>query len=183
MPTRTREQNVTADIEIKHATTRDLESLRQLYLDAFPDEELYPLVTDLLGGTAPVLSLLAVTGGKPVGHVVFTHCSVEPGSVAVALLGPLCVMPGHQKGGIGSALVHAGLDHLKTTMAQVMVLGDPNYYGRFGFEPDHLVEPPCPIPVEWKSAWQSVRFDDDTAPVSGRLVVPGAWNDPALWSD
>jgi len=175
---------VTSDIEIRNAAgARDLENLRQLYLDAFPDEDLSPLVSELLGGTAPVLSLVATFGGEAVGHVVFTNCTVEPGGNPIALLGPLCVTPEHQKGGIGSKLVRTGFDHLKATVAQVMVLGDPQYYGRFGFKADRLVEPPCPIPAEWRDAWQSVQLDDRSATASGRLIVPDAWNDPALWSD
>lgn len=183
LPQERREQDVTPDIEIKHAQTLKPEMLRQLYLDAFPDEDLFPLVSDLLGGTAPVLSLVAYSGGTPVGHVIFTQCRVEPGAIDAALLGPLCVSPGCQRGGIGSALVRAGFDHLKATLSLVMVLGDPRYYGRFGFRPDRRVEAPCPIPAEWNDAWQSVQLEDGSAPVSGRLVVPDAWNNPALWSD
>nr|WP_319386973.1 N-acetyltransferase [uncultured Roseibium sp.] len=178
-----REQRVTPEIEIKYAEIGNLEALRQLYLDAFHDEDLYPLVSKLLGGPVPVTSLVADFGGTPVGHVIFTRCTVEPGGVAVALLGPLCVTPGRQKSGIGSALVRSGFDHLKAAVARVFVLGDPKYYARFGFKPDHLVETPCPIPAEWKDAWQSVRLDNGNTAMTGRLIVPDAWNDPSLWSD
>lgn len=171
------------DVEIKQAVTQDLDPLRQLYLDAFPDEDLFPLVSNLLGGSAPVLSLVAVSGNRTVGHVIFTPCKVEPGGIGVALLGPLCVTPGLQKAGIGSALVHAGFDRLRATFSQVFVLGDPQYYRRFRFKSDDLVETPCPIPSAWREAWQSVSLDDAAVAVSGRLIVPDAWNDPALWSD
>lgn len=173
---------MTSDIEIRTADARDLAALRELYASAFPDEDLFPLVSNLLGGTAPILSLVAMSGGRPVGHVIFTHCTVEPGAVTAALLGPLCVAPERQKGGVGSALVRAGFEDLKAQVSNVLVLGDPRYYGRFGFKPDHLVETPHPIPVAWKDVWQSVRLDDgnDTAP--GRLIVPDVWKDPSLWS-
>lgn len=174
---------MTPEIEFRCTEKRDLERLRQLYHDAFPDEDLFPLVSNLLGGTAPVTSLVAASGVTPVGHVIFTRCTVEPGGMAVALLGPLCVTPGLQKTGIGSALVRSGFDHLNAAVACVFVLGDPQYYARFGFKPDHLVETPCAIPTEWKDAWQSVRLDDSNTAMSGRLTVPEAWNDPSLWSD
>lgn len=173
---------MTSDIEIQTADAKDLAALQQLYVSAFPDEDLFPLVSNLLDGTAPTLSLMAMSGGGPVGHVIFTHCTVEPGAVAAALLGPLCVMPARQKGGIGSALVRAGFEDLKAQVSKIMVLGDPGYYGRFGFKPDRLVETPCPIPVEWKDAWQSVRLDDGSETGPGRLTVPDAWKDPSLWS-
>ncbi|WP_422039099.1 GNAT family N-acetyltransferase [Roseibium sp.] len=174
---------MTPEIEFRCTETRDLEPLRQLYVDAFPDEDLFPLVSSLLGGTAPVTSLVAVSGGALAGHVIFTRCTVEPGDFGVALLGPLCVTPELQQSGIGSALVRSGFDHLKTAVGCVFVLGDPKYYARFGFKPDHLVETPCPIPSEWKDAWQSVRLDDGSTVITGRLIVPDAWNDPSLWSD
>lgn len=174
---------MTQEIDIHSAGIRDLGSLRQLYIDAFPDEDLFPLVTRLIMGTVPVQSLMATCGGKPVGHVIFTPCTVDPGGIAASLLGPLCVSTGLQKRGIGSALVRSGLDQLRATVSQVLVLGDPRYYARFGFKPDHLVESPCPIPLEWKGAWQSVQLDGGAASSSGRLIVPEAWSDPALWSD
>lgn len=47
---------------------------------------------------------------------------------------PSC--PGHHGQGIGTALVEAGLDYLRTLGAPwCVVLGDPEYYGRFGFVP------------------------------------------------
>jgi len=170
-------------LELRTTTLGDLDDLQRLYREAFPDEDLFPLVNDLLSGTAPLISFVAITNGRVSGHVIFTFCSIEPGNVAAALLGPLCATPDLQKTGIGSALVRAGFDQLASrNLAQVMVLGDPGYYGRFGFKPDHAVATPCPIPDEWKDAWQSIRLDGADRTASGKLVVPDAWLDPALWS-
>lgn len=169
------------DIEIRPTTPEDLGDLEALYGAAFPDEDLFPLVTELLGGGDRLLSLAATLDQKLIGHVIFTYCSVKPGGHVVALLGPLCAAPANQKQGVGSKLVRRGFEQLDA--AQVMVLGDPAYYGRFGFKADGLVETPCPIPSEWKEAWQSVRLSGDMdEKLAGVLVVPKAWNDPALWS-
>jgi putative acetyltransferase len=56
--------------------------------------------------------------------------------VRVQVLSPLGVVPEHQRTGVGSDLVRAGL----ATMAQqgvpvVFLEGDPGYYSRFGFMP------------------------------------------------
>ncbi len=51
-------------------------------------------------------------------------------------LGPMAVMPDHQRQGIGSALVRAGIEHCKQLGCDaVVVLGHPEYYPRFGFTP------------------------------------------------
>lgn len=51
-------------------------------------------------------------------------------------LGPMAVAPGHQRKGIGSALVRAGMEMCKQLgFGAVVVLGHPEYYPRFGFLP------------------------------------------------
>ncbi|WP_326597960.1 GNAT family N-acetyltransferase [Streptomyces sp. NBC_01803] len=83
-------------------------------------------------GWLPALSLVAVAGEDVVGHVVCTRGHV--GERAAVGLGPLSVRPGHQRRGVGLALVHAVLgaaDALGEPF--VALLGSPAYYGRFGF--------------------------------------------------
>jgi len=85
-------------------------------------------------GWVPELSLVAESAGIVVGHVVCTRGSLA-GAPALGL-GPLSVIPAHQGRGAGSALVHAVLgaaDALDWPL--VVLLGDPAYYGRFGFVP------------------------------------------------
>jgi putative acetyltransferase len=50
-------------------------------------------------------------------------------------LAPLAVQPEHQRQGIGSSLVERGIAPLRERSCPfVIVLGHPEYYGRFGFE-------------------------------------------------
>jgi putative acetyltransferase len=65
----------------------------------------------------------------------------------------------------------------------VLVLGDPDFYGRSGFIEEPRIETPYAIPSEWKPAWQSISFSDDANTVSGRLHVSKPWQKPALWSE
>jgi putative acetyltransferase len=73
-----------------------------------------------------------------VGHILFTPVVIESGQRRVAGMGlaPMAVLPGRQREGIGSQLVKRGLDILRERGCPfVVVLGHPEYYPRFGFEP------------------------------------------------
>ncbi len=168
---------------IRETGACDFPLIERLYPDAFPNEELRPLVRDLLQDTPNLLSLAAFVEPTLIGHIVFTPCGVTGGNGAVALLGPLAVATAWQKAGIGSALVRAGLDRLRPAQFdQVFVLGDPAYYGRFGFEAERSVAPPFPLPEEWREAWQSIALRRDAPKQRGTLSLPRAWNEPTLWA-
>lgn len=169
--------------EIRLSTPEDIEAVVAMYPLAFPEEDLVPLVRDLLGDPGVAMSLVATVDGEIVGHVAFTTCAVEGSNLAASLLAPLAVAPDRQRQGIGSALVHEGLARLgESNVDVVFVLGDPAYYGRLGFGQDSQVQPPYPLPAEWYVAWQSQYLDKATPAGSGKLAVPPQWLDPTLWA-
>jgi len=166
--------------EIRESAQEDVEQLRRLYSAAFPEEELFPLVEELLQDASAVLSLVATVGPAVVGHVIFTPCRLAGHTEKVALLGPLAVAPDRQRRGIGTALIRDGLDRLEHAGAsRVFVLGDPAYYGRHGFARDTRVAPPYPLPEEWRGGWQSISLSDTK--LEGTLEVPAPWRRKALW--
>ncbi|MDK3074760.1 N-acetyltransferase [Sedimentitalea sp. JM2-8] len=165
--------------DFRKGKSNDIEALERLYPAAFPDEDLLPLVRALTNAPG-VLSVVACDGTDLIGHAAFTRCSVA--GTPVALLGPVAVAPARQDKGLGGALIRQGLDDLgQAGVAQVMVLGDPAYYGRFGFRADAAVAAPYPLPEAWAAAWQSLHLGDGPA-AQGVLEVPDPWRDPALWS-
>nr|WP_202451516.1 N-acetyltransferase [Streptomyces sp. SID4948] len=85
------------------------------------------------GAWLPALSLVAIgPQGEIVGHVLCTRGHVD--AMPVLALGPLSVDPGHQRRGVGLALVHSVLGAADAAGEPlVCLLGDPDYYGRFGF--------------------------------------------------
>jgi len=169
------------ELGIRESVPSDAALIEKLYPDAFPDEDLLPLVRELLREETETLSLVAIVDQALVGHVLFTACSIAGSPGKVSLLGPLAVASDWQRQGIGGALIRKGLQILKNAGAvQVFVLGDPNYYKRAGFKPDANVMPPYALPSEWAEAWQSVSLDEGQPP-HGTLAVPQPWRQPALW--
>lgn len=98
-----------------------------------PEVELvHRLRTD--SGWMPTLSLVAEVLERVVGHVCLTRAGVGP--YPVLALGPIGVLPGQQRVGVGSGLMHAALgaaDALDEPL--VGLVGNLDYYPRFGFVP------------------------------------------------
>ncbi len=153
-----------------------------MYREVFPEEDLVPLVQELLAQEFGVLSLAAYHNTSIVGHILFTACAINGRREPVRLLGPMGVIPSLQKQGIGSLLIKEGLRRLSDDGVNVaLVLGDPNYYGRFGFNACDTIAPPYDLPAEWRSAWQVLTLHASEDAISGKLSVPSPWAVPALW--
>ncbi len=92
------------------------------------------IVDGLRDAGALTLSLVAVEGGALIGHVAFSPVRIGGEDVDWFGLGPVAVRPDRQGVGVGQSLVYAGLERLTARGAGgVVVLGEPDYYSRFGF--------------------------------------------------
>ena len=174
---------MSTEISIRETRPSDEAALAALYAAAFPEEDLLPLVTELLAMRSGVISLAAERAESLMGHVCFTECKV--GDALVALLGPLAVAPAYQRQGVGAALIAEGLKRSGSAgAASALVLGDPAYYSRFGFEPETGVNPPYPLPKAWAEAWRSLPLSPaEQVQVKGKLWVPEPWAKRSLWSE
>ncbi len=77
-----------------------------------------------------------VVGGEVIGHVLVTPVTLttERGEERLLGLGPVAVLPEHQGRGVATLLVETCLELLRDSdVAGVVVTGDPDYFGRFGF--------------------------------------------------
>ncbi|HYD24886.1 MAG TPA: N-acetyltransferase [Croceibacterium sp.] len=93
------------------------------------------------------VSLVVEAGGELVGHVAFSPVAIADGTEGWYGLGPVSVIPARQGRGIGTALVRQGLERLRRLGAGgCVVLGEPAYYGRFGFRHDPQLTYPGPPP-------------------------------------
>ena len=103
----------------------------------FSDQTEAKVIDALRAAGALTLSLVATRGGEIIGHVAFSPVKINAESGDWYGLGPVSVWPDHQRTGIGQALIREGLQRLRSLNAGgCVLLGDPAYYCRFGFEAD-----------------------------------------------
>jgi len=122
-------------IRILQESTQDLEEIHSINSKAFDSDIEANLVDKLRGVTKPYISLVAKEHGIVLGHVLFTPVFVGDFNINAMGLGPMAVTPERQGEGIGSSLTNEGLKACRTIDVNVVfVLGEPDYYARFGFE-------------------------------------------------
>ena len=114
------------EVEADHAAVARLHRL------AFGGDAEARLVDALRRSDTVAVSLVAQSDDAViVGHVLLSRLVSPPGALGLA---PLAVLPDRQRRGVGSALVRAALARAREGgWAAAFVLGDPAYYGRFGF--------------------------------------------------
>lgn len=121
---------------VRRELPQDRSAVSAVHVSAFGGEAEARLVDGLRddGDALPALSLVALVDGEVAGHVVCSRGRV--GGRPALGLGPLGVRNGDQRRGLGQALMHAVLAAADALdQPAVVLLGDPAYYGRFGFVP------------------------------------------------
>jgi putative acetyltransferase len=126
------------------------------------------------GDIVPACSIVAENTNELVGHVVCSRATVD--GYPLLGLGPLGVLPSEQRRGVGGALMHAVLAAADALdVLAVVVLGDPGFYRRFGFELAEPigVHPPQP---EWISHFQIRRLTAWTGAIGGTFRYATAFD-------
>ena len=157
----------TTDIHIRETTADDLGSILTIQEQAFGYDKEARLTAQLLEDptAAPRVSLLALSGDQPVGHILFTRAYFDrqQESPLMHILAPLAVIPAYQRQGIGEQLIEAGLDKLRQQGSRLaFVLGHKDYYPRYGFRPDAAAkgyDAPYPLPAEYADCWMVQPLD------------------------
>ncbi len=152
----------------------DAAGIDALLRAAFPGAAEADLVRRLRSDGDLALSLVAEEEGDIIGQVAFVPVALDPDpGYRVWGLAPLSVLPHRQGQGIGSALTEAGLDRAATEgIGLVLVLGDQNYYGRFGFD-TMLAEG---IDVAWAGPYFAGLTLIETGAPSGKATYPAAFS-------
>lgn len=178
-------------VHIRETADSDLQDILRIQRLAFGRDNEAALTNAILHDPSakPVLSLMALKGDYPVGHILFSTVRLtEPDSaLSIAILAPMAIAPEAQRQRIGGKLIEAGLRHLSETGVDlVFVLGHPEYYPRHGFVPagPFGLEAPHPIPDEHSDAWmvQALR-PGVLGSVRGKIVCSDILNQPEHWRE
>lgn len=124
---------------IRPASDQDAAEIQRIHLMAFPTSAEADLVDRLLANGDAVISLVAEDGDEIVGHVLLSRMTAEGDGHAISAVGlaPVAVVPDRQAEGIGSQLIEAGLRAATAIGTEIVFLvGEPDYYRRFGFAAD-----------------------------------------------
>ena len=127
-------------VNLRTVTASDRAAVLEVVREAFTDderdasEELDIVRSTWASGRAAFELRCAVVDGAVVGHVLAAEGDL--GGRAVVAVAPLAVSPAHQGAGVGTALMTELLGLAEAArLPMVVLLGDPAYYSRFGFEP------------------------------------------------
>ena len=144
-------------IDIAGETAADVSAVRAVTISAFlharHTSHTEQFIVDALRKAGQLtVSLVAKTGSSIVGHVAVSPASISDGAAGWYGLGPISVEPDYQRRGIGSRLMREALRVLRVRGAcGCVLLGEPRYYNRFGFQVDSNLTLPG-VPLEYFQA-------------------------------
>jgi putative acetyltransferase len=160
---------------VRAETPDDHETIRRIVDEAFGDTITSAIVDAIRVSDrfVPELSFVAVSEGQSLGHVISSYVDVVPGSRRVLQVGPLAVVPSHQRRGIGTALMRQTIRIADERGEPLLLIeGNPAYYGRFGFvrADEHGIEMPPESHGPQFFMLRPLRAYDST--LRGRAVYP-----------
>jgi putative acetyltransferase len=126
-------------------------AIRAINQAAFGGQEEADLVDKLRAGGDALLSLVATSQTRLVGHLLFSRMWIETadGLLAAVALAPVAVLPEHQRQGVGGRLIRKGLDMLRARSETiVIVVGHADYYPLFGFSAEKARPLASPFPAD-----------------------------------
>lgn len=172
------------NIIVRPEAGADAEAIRAVHLLAFhPSIDEADLVARLHDDGDSVLSLVAEHKGEIVGHAMLSRMSVSGDGRAYRALGlaPVGVRPWAQDGGVGSKLIRAALAEAETAGEElIFVLGDPDYYARFGFSQDAAMPFASPYAGTWFMArWLHPPSGPPRSGVAAYAPAFAAFEEPA----
>jgi putative acetyltransferase len=128
------------EIVIRSETNADIGAITEVTVAAFKTLEISNhteqfIIMALRAAKALMVSLVAEMAGRVIGHIAFSPVTISDGTRNWYGLGPVSVLPGYQRQGVGKALMREGLSRLKDLKAQgCCLVGHPEYYRKFGFK-------------------------------------------------
>jgi len=99
-------------IEVREERPDDLAAVRQVHRRAFEQEQESNIIDALRTNRAALFSLVATASDRVIGHIIYRPVTIAR-NVKGAALGPMAVLPEHQRQGIGIRLIEAGNRKIK----------------------------------------------------------------------
>jgi putative acetyltransferase len=176
-------------MDIKLFQKADLTSVQKVIETSFPDEEneeISQFAFDLSTETSSpqIVSLIAKVDNQIIGYVSYSPIFLKSDTIISGyILAPLAVSTEHQKQGVGRKLINYGIDILtKAGVGVLLVYGDPDYYGQFGFDEEigRLFVPPYPL--RYPFGWTGMILDRNAIPeMPINFDCVSALSKPELW--
>jgi putative acetyltransferase len=162
-------------MNVREEIPADVGGIREVHCAAFGRDKEAQLVDRLRSDGLVTVSVVADDNRNVVGHVLFSELSIETkaGVLSAVALAPLAVIPTRQREGIAHSLVRFGLHRCREMgKVAVLVLGDPKYYSRFGFEARMTSKLVGPFAG---AHWMGLELIDGALSHAGSLRYPDAF--------
>ncbi|MCB2053446.1 MAG: N-acetyltransferase [Geminicoccaceae bacterium] len=158
------------DLAIREERPGDANAIRAVLEQAFGRAAEADLVDALRASGDVVTALVAIEAEKVVGHVTTSRLDAPMRAVALA---PVAVRPERQGRGIGSRLIEAAIAAARAAGEQsILLLGEPAFYGRFGFR----VEAARGYACAYAGPFLMALTLDPAAPMRGRIDYPAPFS-------
>ena len=174
---------------LRYAEKTDFDLILKVIETAFSDEEnkvIMNLVQELHQETTSpsIKSLVAEVDNQVIGYVSYSPIFLKSDTnITGYILAPLAVSPEHQKQGVGSNLINAGIDMLtEDSVGVLLVYGDPADYGRFGFKEEIGQTFVPPYSLDYPFGWTGMMLSDTPVPEQPiKFECVSALSKSSLW--
>lgn len=160
---------------IRYAKPADHPAIAAVVTAAFGRQDEAELVARLRADEDVLFELVAEEEGTVIGHILFSRLWVDRFELYGALA-PLAVHPDRHRQGLGAKLTRAGIESAREFGCHgLLVLGDPGYYGRFGFGAGATEQ--IKAPFSGLAAFQALALEDDAFERAMSVSYPSAFRE------
>lgn len=174
---------------IRKLVVSDLNDIEETFFNSFSVEEApitFPVIKSLISENTNCENycLGFELEGKIVSAVGFSPVFFTNNSeISAYILAPLATRQSHQKKGLATKLIESAKTYLsENNVDSLLVYGDPEYYGRYGFNAELGKNFIPPYPLEYEFGWQALMLNDtDLSEKKLTFTCVDALSDAALW--
>ncbi|GAB5407182.1 MAG: N-acetyltransferase [Aureliella sp.] len=178
-------------MNFRHYTKNDSRSVSRFFESVFSDSEgetegalIGRLAKDLFEKTdeRDLFNFIAEIDGQIVGSIFFSRLWFEDCEPAF-ILAPVAVHSGHQRKGIGQALIRHGLKTLRDKGVSVaLTYGAPDFYSKVGFRAISHEIVRAPFELSQPEGWLGQSLVGNSIEcLAGACTCVEAFKEPAYW--